>query len=571
MKLIDKRTMYGKPDRGPVVNVKKPVRYTDDFLADNGYFTEEDGTKLWKIENSQLSVSADENGALTYIHVFEKNVTFAARIKYSNVEDNLDSRLSFLLRYNSPEAYVKVSYVPKINAWCMYSSNGIDFPIIKHKEVRGFPAVENVWIDVKITIDDLDAKLIVDGKEVFTYHGIDHTSPGRIGFLAERISMDVDNVDISLLSGQGVIWRNVVHHKLPDDKYREGGSVYEMSDNSLIYVGDCGFTSADNGTTWQHTNKAFANVGKYPNIMRLASGDLIRIAYAREDDKRYIYSETSSDDGETWVRGGKICDSPYSSELGPTKAGAGNMNDKIMQFKSGRIYYSQNFDAYASKEMAYGKYWVFCVFYYSDDNGKTWHEAKSKSWDITGDIERFGECKVLECADGTIRMYNSWNYFGCVVCAESYDQGETWGHYFEIPELPCASSSMQFVKDIYADNDTTYYMVWVHGKPRDGIKDGNTPRSRLAMAKTTDGKNWKYVGDVWRWESEYAFGGDICHIVDPFIQVTKDYVICGSGFSEHICRPECGDNYSHHAQRQHIYSIRKDTLPESDVFSPAQE
>ena len=53
MNLVDKRTMYGKADRGMVVNVENPVRYTDDFITDEGYFTEEDGTKQWKIENSQ--------------------------------------------------------------------------------------------------------------------------------------------------------------------------------------------------------------------------------------------------------------------------------------------------------------------------------------------------------------------------------------------------------------------------------------------------------------------------------------------------------------------------------------
>ncbi len=566
--ILDRRPLYWRIPHPETVNVENPVHFTTDFDTDEGYFSEENGTKLCYIKDSSLVVPSDNDGALTMMHVFEKNVSLSARFMYRDSDMENHPQLTFILRYNCPEAYVKVKYLPNTKVWGLYSAEGLDFPAIKYIEKEGFECKENVWYDMNFTLSGTTATVTLNGETVFEIKDVKHPSPGRIAFSSKDTTMLIDKMDAALLSGEGTIWKNVVHNKLPDDSYREGGTVIEMSDGNLTYIHKSGatFTSDKHGTTWERAAEPWTNTYGYPNIIRLDNGELLKIGIREVDGKKYQCSMNSSDDGKTWVDGGIICETPYNSDRGPTTAYAGNMNDKIMQFKNGRVYYSQNFDAYAKNQMAYDLYWVFCGFYYSDDYGKTWTKAKSMSWDISGDIPRFGECKVLECADGTIRMYNSWNQLGCVVYSESYDGGDTWSPMVKIPELPCASSSMQFVKDTYADNDYTYYMVWVHNIPRGTAA---LPRNRLALAKTTDGKNWKYLGDIWCFESEYAFGWDVAHIVDAFIKTTKDYIICGAGFSERIGRKECGDS-AHHGQRQHIFSIRKDTLPEGGPIPPAR-
>lgn len=568
--ILDRRPLYWKIQRDEIENVENPPRFSTDFDTDEGYFSEENGTKQCYVENGALVVPSGEDGALTMMHVFEKNVSMNVRFMYRDSDIEKHPQLTFILRYNCPEAYVKVKYLPNPKLWCLYSSIGIDFPAIKYIEKQGFECEENVWHDMTFTLDGSTATLNVNGNPVFVIDKVEHLSPGRVAFSSKCTTFMIDRLELDMLSGEGTIWKNVVHNKLPDDRYREGGTVIEMTDGNLTYIHGSGatFTSDKHGTVWDRAAEPWTVTYGYPNILRLANGELLKIGNREVDGKKYKCSMNSSDDGKTWVDGGIICETPYNSERGPTTAYAGNMNDKIMQFKNGRVYYSQNFDAYADNEMAYGLYWVFCGFYYSDDNGKTWNKARSMSWDISGDIPRFGECKVLECADGTIRMYNSWNQLGCVVYSESHDGGVTWGPMVKLPELACASSSMQFVKDTYADNDYTYYMVWVHNKPRPPYT-GALPRNRLALAKTTDGKNWKYLGDIWRWECEYACGWDIAHIVDAFIKTTEDYIICGAGFSERIQRKECGDS-AHQGQRQHIFSIRKDTLPEGGPIPPAR-
>jgi len=116
---------------------------------------------------------------------------------------------------------------------------------------------------------------------------------------------------------------------------------------------------------------------------------------------------------------------------------------------------------------------------------------------------------------------------------------------------------MQFAKDTYADNDTTYYMVWVKNDAAQTPEDSQAsmPRSHLVLEMSVDGINWTYLGDIWRWESKYYSNtADIQHIVDPFITVTEGYLIIGSGISEKV------GTQAHHQQREHIWSVQKSTL-----------
>ena len=551
-------------------NVANPEVITDDFSSDKGYFVEENGRSNWKIENGMLSVSTQEDTDLCYMHVFEPNVKIKARMRYSNINPD-DSGFGIMLRYNAFEAFVRCGFIVKTGIAFIDSRQGKDF-LAERMASTPFKLEADTWHDIEFTVDGSEAELKVDGETLLQAKEIGHVSPGRIAFFGNRLDLDVDSVEVTLLSGEGTLWKNVVHHKLPDEVYREGGSVFEMNDGSLTYIHGSGttFTSKDNGTSWDRAEEAWTPTYGYPNILRLKNGDWLKIATLERDGIRYKASQTSSDDGKTWVDGGNICFARFENrnepEPGKAIAGAGNMNDKVTQMSNGRIFYGQNYECSPYAATVDGRT-VFCEFYYSDDNGKTWTKSETDSWTLGGNdsnnVQWFGECKILECADGTLRMYNSWNDYGCVVYSESKDFGVTWGELIPIPELVCARSSMQFVKDTYADNETTYYMVWVFSPP---IAHGNPmSRSRLSLARSTDGKNWEFLGDIWRWEHKYCLASHIAHVVDAFVKTTKDYVICGAGYSEHITEPADKDTY-HHAQRQHVYTIKKCDLPEGKAI-----
>jgi len=550
-----------------VTNVENPIHYTDDFSSDKGYFLEDNGKRDWYIKDGMLSCDSPEGLSSTHLHIFEKNVTVKARIRVRDLNPP-DAIFGILLRFNAEEAFVRCGCFVKSGSWFIDSRKGRDFLCQRHIR-KIYPMEENRWYDIEFTVDGDKAVLKVDGEVYAEVCGIGHLSPGRVGFYAYRLSMDVDSVDAAFLSGQGTLLRNVKHTKLPGDVYREGGSVWEMRDGKLIYEHHSGvtFESRDNGSTWIETER-WTNTHGYPNILRLKSGKFMKMIFDGPRTERKVMCELSDDDGKTWVRGGTVCTSPYK---GLPQAHAGNMNDKITQISSGRIFYSQNYEC--TPRIAVDGKFVFCEFYYSDDEGATWTKSETDSWDLGGknanNVTMFGECKILECDDGSLRMYNSWNDYGCVVYSESFDGGVTWGALHKMPELLCGRSSMQFFRDPYADNETTYYMVWVYSPVlADRKPDYHEPniaitmgRSRLSLARSTDGKNWEFLGDAWRWEAPLmSIGTNICHVVDAFVMTTRDYVIVGAGFSEHLDNGNPAISDYHHAQRQHIYSISKTEL-----------
>jgi len=539
-------------------NVADPFVFTDDMDTDDGYWQEENNASNWQFKDGVYTVKATD-GEYSYLHVYEPNVEFTAKVKFSG--NTKDSDIALMLRQNSADAWVKAGYDFSEGVWYVDSREGADFYRLRLVSVKA-DVKPDTWYELKLTADGEKVSLYVDGNLVGEADGATHDTPGKITFFAENITASFDDAKAVLLSGEGTIMKNTYHTYLMPDKFVAGGTVLEMLDGTLYYTYSNGVNmkSTDKGLTWEYCDKLFDHLGTQPNIIRLLSGELIRMGKVDSNVVFFI----SEDDGATWKQTGTVCETPFRGDK-EMNATAVNMNDKLTQMPStGRIFYSQN---YESKDSYFDhgngvKKKVFCEFYYSDDKGYTWTKSETDSWEIEGNEKEthFGECKIIECADGTLRMYNSWNKYGCVVYSESKDNGVTWGPITKIPEIKCSLSSMQFVRDPYAENDYTYYMVNVYSVE---TSTATMPRSRLSLMRTTDGKNWVYLGDLWRWESNYYATDNsslINHIVNPFIYVTKDYIYCGSGTSEQMA-----DDYAtsyHQLQRQNIWTVDKSTLGE---------
>ncbi|MBR4059468.1 MAG: exo-alpha-sialidase [Lachnospiraceae bacterium] len=555
---------YGASTWPEVTNVAEPVQFEDGFDTNEGYWSTDSDKNGWifAAENDNNVFSTGNHAsALSYLHVFEKNVSFETKWKYTSATENGSAGL--LLRHTADYGWIKLGYDFELEEWFIDSREGEDFLCYRLASAKA-DLTDGQWYNLKAVVNGTVAELYIDGVKILSTNALTQLTPGKIGVFAEDVSAMVDDVDIYLLSGQGSIMKNVVHTKLPDDVYREGGSIWEMEDGSLRYLGRSdgvpmggSFASYDSGKTWVRTEPWTQVEGSYAQILRLQNGNFLQIRSEKDSEGvKYRVAQISTDEGQTWTTVGTICPAVYAQKAANGKdVGAGNMNDKITQMSDGRIFYCQSYET-SSTVNGYLK--VFNEFYYSDDNGVTWTKSETDSFEIEGNEtqSKFGECKILETSTpGVLRIYNSWNWYGCIVYSESTDNGVTWGPLQKMTDFVCACSSMQFVKDIYADNNSTYYMVWVKD---DGGKviEGNRglPRTHLALAKTTDGINWEPLGDVWRYESRFE---DITQIVDPVVQVTEEYVIVGSGISEKI-----QSGKSHNAQRQHIYSILKSTLEE---------
>lgn len=539
-------------------NTDEAVHFTDSFDTDDGYFTEKNGADVWRIENGVLTASADER-ALTHMQVFEPNAVFSAKMKYRDAGD--DGDIGLMLRYNADDAWVKAGYDFDKGEWYIENRMGADFYVVRNAALKATIAPDTEY-ELTFTVDRYNASLSVNGSEILSANDIAHTSPGMIAFFAEDVTATFDDADIVLLSGEGTILRNVYHTQLDPDKWLAGGTVIKMQDGTLRYTSRkfANLTSSDGGKSWVNAD-IFVDSVSEPNILRLNNGNLLMIELIDSS----VISSVSEDDGKTWKRIGYVCPGVYNNDSA-LNAAAGNIQDRIFQSPTtGRIFFCQTFE---TKTSSMDGRKVFCEIYYSDNNGRTWFKSETDPWQIVGNEKAayFGELKILECSDGSLRIYCSWNQYGCIVYSESTDNGVTWGPLVEMPEFKCSHSTMAFARDPKGETDHTYYMVWVYSV--DDIK-ANMPRSRLSLAKTTDGKNWVYLGDLWRWESAYNaynIGVHINHLVNPFIYVTDDAVICGTGASERI-------SFSHHhqQQRQNIWTVMKDTLPEGKKLTTFED
>ena len=546
----DKMVYYG--EWNAPANVTNPVVYTEDFDSDDGYWTEEANTSDWSYSGGVYTTNTDDF-ALSYVHVYETNVKYGAKMMYTTAGS--DAEMGLMLRYTGEDAYVKAGYDFENGEWYIESREGNDFNLIRSASAKA-ALTPNTWYDLVFTIDGTVATLSVNGAALLSAN-VTQTSPGRVAVYADNANVSMDDSDITLLSGEGTILKNLTHLKIDVDSYTEGGSAWELSDGTVLFEHkNLAYKSLDKGYTWEKTEKQMGIIG-YPTILRLNDGSLLS---AGDNEGNKKIARISYDDGKTWTTQGIICNRYWQLDGKDTTAGAGNMNDKLFQSATtGRIFYGQN---YESQQGPVEGRVVFCEFYYSDDNGKTWTKADTDSWELPGNEGQthFGECKMLECADGTIRMYNSWNQHGNIMYSESYDNGVTWGPLTPLEGFNCTQSSMQFVRDPYAENDTTYYMVWINNVPVKGYAS-SAPRARLTLAKSTDGKNWTVMGDIWRWEGNYLAPDTkalINQIVDPFVQVTEDTIIVGSGISEQIGLAMASDNGYHQAQREHLWTLDKE-------------
>ena len=495
---------------------------------------------------------------LMYLQAYEKNVRFSATLKPSPLNAGKGS-FGLQLRYVSEYGYVRGGYDYANGEWFIDYREGEDFTRVRCANKKA-TLTDGMSYTVVLTTDNSEVSLSVNGQKLLSAT-VTHITPGRVAVFDEQVALRVTDVFVEFLSGmcKNVI-RDVVHTVIPEEAYLEGGTVIRLGDGYLHYVHHSGtaYVSKDEGRTWEEEPSWYRSV--YPSIVTLQNGTLLRVSAEAVSSVSSVVMQGSADGGKTWKTVGTVCPRLYP---GTSSFWANNMNDKITQISTGRIFYVQSYENTRQDTALNGRL-TFCVVYYSDDNGKTWNQSTNSTLDLT-DMSFFSEAKVMECADGTLRLLSSWNNYPTIMYSESRDYGKTWGELKPLETFDSSCASMAFMRDPYGRTDYSYYMVWCNDEFAVKNPSGSTaitmPRSKLTLAYTEDGINWSILGDVWCWESNYTYRyGLLNHIVDPFIYVTEDAVIIGSGISEKWKVTGEGSSNVHQAQRQHIWRIAKDGL-----------
>lgn len=252
--------------------------------------------------------------------------------------------------------------------------------------------------------------------------------------------------------------------------------------------------SVDEGRTWQTRRRRVLvqNEGGFnvmsPSLLRLKGGR-IALFYLRKNHLHdcTLLMRTSSDEGENWSEPTRCIAAPGYFVVN---------NDRVVQLANGRImipaaYHRPTMIGEVEAENAMD--WrAITLFYYSDDEGTTWHE--SEDWWGLPVKNRSGmqEPGLVELDDGSLYAWartdtgRQWELY-------SRTRGRTW----QPPQAskflsPCSSLS---IKRIPATGEllavwNDHSRRWKLARPDLQTSWGRTPL--VAAISDNEGKTWKH-------------------------------------------------------------------------------
>lgn len=265
-----------------------------------------------------------------------------------------------------------------------------------------------------------------------------------------------------------------------------GAGMIALKDGSIL----CGVKgwyrrSADGGKTWTKLHEYTKGAGT--NLLRLKDGGIMSIVgetcqniYSNSLKASNYYAYFSSDEGKTWGVDRRV---PLSTDNRRLYL----MNDRVVRLSTGRILvpfslHPNEFLKDVKKNECVG--WVNA--FYSDDEGKTWHEGRRKPTTIA---DQLCEPAVFERKDGVLVMFCRTGK-GYLFRCDSADGGESWS-----VERPTAFRSP--VAPFYVKKDPFTGWVFVAWDNSFPAPVHQYPRSPLSFAVSKDdGDTWKFICDI---------------------------------------------------------------------------
>ncbi len=561
-----------------------PTKYEDDFEdekvnSDPSHFVEEDDKNNWQIyssaNNKYYGTKYTADYTYTWLHVFESDPKIT--LDFMTDKKGSDGKFGFFIRMSPETAYLQIGYDCSKKQWfAVDTKNERDCDVNTVYSEKTSEIEPNKWYKLSIAASGTDVTVKLDGKEVLTLKKVSQTTYGRVGAFADGTSLYFDNIKCEFPNG-GEVQDGILEYTVRKGVYTGTAEVESLDGDKVIlagynYVG----LSKDNGKSFEELSEedpyyeAFCGYEGYNSCMQLHDGSYI---FTRKND---FIIRKSKDYGKTWEEVGRI----FAPE---------EMLDDL-----DRAYHSIHINSFTEYQLKDGTWRIFlCVIdnlykstlttsssshytrvFYSDDGGVTWKESECDSRDVSttwnpDDVTSadWAECKIVQCDDGTLRMYLSRDSYGCLQYTVSKDGGVTWEGQYQIPEMQCAKASFNVIED--PSDRGTYYLIWVNNNPV--IKGSNFSRSRLSLARSTDGKNWTFLCDIERMAEE-VYGNDmdsttpLFQCIDPCIEVTDKYVFVTFGRSDGTDPTKItgsSTNY-HQGLRLRVVRIEKEKLQDTE-------
>lgn len=541
----------------------EPKEYLDDFNDETAgknpsHWLELTTTDLWKVRADGAnkvygSTGCTETESKTWLHVFETNVDYTARMRMTAQGEY--ARFGLTARVTADESYIKAGYDCYMRKWFIQVRYAEDFePEIFYSDAD-FILNTNAWYNVRLKVVDQDLQLYVDGKLLVTANAGKKVSVGRVGAFNERCNIDIDDVNLQQLSGQGRVQDGVMEQYTKQAGASTGTlfQVLQLSDTEfLMYEGANRYISYNEGMTWERADSKLIGDFKSNATCVLHDGKVLNIVGW---ENVYVYdTQTRKSEHVGTIEWPLHADYHQPDE---------HINEVQLEDGTWRIFVTITEHNFANFVDPYPTRTTSSQVFYSDDGGRTWTQSETFTADLMN-LKYFGESQVIKITKdvvdltgkvlpaGTMIHYATHNDHHNMRYTLSFDNGKTWVGDYAMPHLTTSGmNSFTIEEDRF--NPGTYYMAYPYNIPsRTG---SGFPRQRVVLLRSTDGYNWDFVCDVDRWgDVADTDTGFTMQNVNMNLMIMEDYIFVG------YSRSDIHAETTHRIQLGRLYRFEKDKL-----------
>lgn len=567
LEIRGKELVY-QPEEGITQNTDLPqTQWSDDFTGeaagqDPSHWLELSHRNDWAVKQEGENLLYGSTGCTaseskTWLHVFETDVDYTADLRVNEIGNY--ALVGLMARLTADASFIKGGYDFTLEKWFITVQYGADFaPVTVYADEKTDFAL-NTFHKMRLLVEGTNIALFADGKEVLTADAGKKVSPGRVGVFNIACDVDIDNVDLKLLSGQGRVNDGVMEQYTSQAGVPTGTALFQILElknpdgtpnGDLLMSSDSErYYSSDGGLTWSRDFKYSQYTGC--STVTLHDGKLLAI-------RGYKTAMLSEDYGLTWQTQGTL---PWPEGRAYAQP-AEHISEVTLANGSYRIFFTAGYKCQDDPVQDDRAPRQICNdIYYSDDLGKTWTMAENSAMEFSN-LAVWTESHILRTKGvfegDPLIIYTAYNNSNAMRYSLSYDDGKTWQGDYAMPQIVCGWNTMTIEEDPYEPG--TYYMSTFYNIPV--THHLGLPRLRVALLRSTDGFNWEYLCDVDRWgDVSTPTKGHIMQGVNMYVTATKDYVFVSFSRSDAF---KAG--YNHRKQVGRLYRFEKSKLVAYDTW-----